>query len=217
MGRGAATEVVAEAPRRRGRPTLWTDERIEEKLREVIEEVGDVPSMAELRERGLGGMAKAIGRKGIAFYAGRVGLPGVAVPAEKPRPPAKERRAPRKWTDDRIEAELRRLAGDNGGRFPKRIELEAEGLSGLASAIKWKGVSSWADHLGLELSAGQDRSPYGITEARRDIERVVAETGRLPGEPALRKLGYGRLAKRIAKGGGVARFCATHRIELPAA
>jgi hypothetical protein len=217
MGRGAGTEVVTTATRRRGSRPFWTDERIVEQLREVVAEIGDLPSMAELNRRGLSGMRKAIARKGMAFYAGRVGLPDAEVPAERPRPPAKERRTPRKWTDDRIEAELRRLAAENGGRFPKRIELEAQGLQGLASAIKRKGTRSWADHLDLDLSAGQDRSPYGISEARVDIERVVSETGRLPGERTLRKLGYGRLAKRIANGGGVARFCATHRIELPAA
>ena len=220
MGRGAATEVVEAAPRRRGRPTLWTDERIEAKLREVIEEIGDVPAMAELRRRGLGGMAKAIGRKGIAFHAGRVGLGGIAplpeVSATPPQRQAKESLSPRKWTDERVKLELRRLVDENGGRFPTRVKLEAQGLHGLRAAVKRKGIAHWARRLGVELTAGQDREPYGLEQARRDIERVVAETGRLPGAATLRKLGYPRLASLITRFGGTTRFCAAHRIELPA-
>jgi hypothetical protein len=219
MGRGSGIAVVAATPKRRGRPTLWTDERIEEKLREVINETGGLPSMAELRGRGLSSMAKAIGRKGLAFHAGRVGLPGVAAPpptqALRTRRAAKTRRGPYKWTDERIEEELRRLVAENDGRFPTRVELESGGHHGLRQALQREGINYWAGRLGVELSAGQDREPYGIEEARRDVGRVVAEAGRLPGGPVLRKLGYGRLATFISGGGGTAKFCATHRIQLP--
>jgi hypothetical protein len=216
MGRGAGTEVVAPTPRRRGRPTFWTDERIEEKLREVVEDLGRLPRMAELNERGLGGLRRAIARKGLPFYAGRVGLPGVAPPSGKRRPPAKERPAAGKWTDERIEVELRNIVSGNGGHFPTRVELESRGLHGLRHALKQRGVGYWAERIGVGLAAGQDRAPYGIDDARRDIDHIVAETGRLPAAPALRKLGYPRLATLVAGSGGVAKFCAIYRIELPA-
>jgi hypothetical protein len=176
--------------------------------------------MAELNRRGLGGLRRAIGRKGIAFHAARVGLPAVdslpELPAIPPRRQAEEGRRPYKWSDERVEQELRRLAGENGGRFPTRVELESRGLHGLRAAVKRKGVAHWAERLGIELSAGQDREPYGIEEARREIEQIVAETGRLPGSDTIRALGYPRLATVVARYGGVARFCATNRIELPA-
>ncbi len=111
---------------------------------------------------------------------------------------------------------LRELVDANGGRFPTRVQFEAQGLHGLRHALKRKGVRSWAERLGVDLAAGQDREHYGIEEARQDIDRVVAEVGRLPGQVALRKLGYGRLATLITRFGGSARFCATHGIELPA-
>jgi hypothetical protein len=186
------------------------------KLREVVEELERLPRTAELNQRGLAGMRRAIERKGMAYYAGRVGLPGVATPPEKSRRRAKERRASGKWPDERIEEELRAVIADNGGRFPTRVQLESRGLHGLRYALKREGVGYWAERLGVGLSAGQDREPYGIEEARRDIDRVVAETGRLPGEPTLRKLGYPRLATLVAGSGGVAMFCATYRVELPA-
>lgn len=208
--------VTVAPPRRRGRPTFWTDERIVEKLREVVEELGRLPRMAELNERGLGGLRRAIARKGLPFYAGRVGLPGVAPPSERCRPASDERPAAGKWTDERIEQELRSLVAENGGRFPTRVELESRGLHGLRHALKRRGVGYWAGRIGVGLGAGQDREPYGIEDARRDIDRVVAELGRLPGAPALRQLGYPRLATLVAGSGGVAKFCATYRVELPA-
>jgi hypothetical protein len=140
MGRGAATAEVVSAPRRRGRPTIWTDERIEEKLRVLVDA--------------------------------------------------------------------------NGGRFPTRVQLETRGFHGLRNALKRKGVRFWAERLGVGLAAGQDRETYGIEEARLDIDRVVAEVGRLPGQVALRKLGYGRLATLVTRFGGSAKFCAAHGIEL---
>jgi hypothetical protein len=132
----------------------------------------------------------------------------VAAARRRGRPPA--------WTDERIEAELRALVDANGGRFPTRVQLEAQGLHGLRHALKRKGVRSWAEHLGVALAAGQDREAYGIEEAREEIDKVVAEIGRLPGQTTLRKLGYGRLATLVTRFGGTAKFCAVHRIELPA-
>jgi hypothetical protein len=208
------------ASRRRGPTPFWTDERIVEQLREIVEDLGRLPSMAELRGRGLGGMAKALGRKGIAFYAGRVGLPEAMgspeASAPRSRPPAKKRRAPQKWSDEAIESELRKLVSDLGGRFPTRVDFESRGLHGLRRAVARKGGRAWAEKLGLELSPGQDRAPYGIEEARRDIGAVVAEVGRLPGPDTVRQLGHPRLATLIARSGGTARFCAVNRIELPA-
>lgn len=58
--------------------------------------------------------------------------------------------APRSWTDERIEAELRALAGDDG-RFPAIARFDAEGRRDLYQAIgRHGGSAAWAERLGLE-------------------------------------------------------------------
>ncbi len=39
---------------------------------------------------------------------------------------------------------------------------------------------------------------------------VIALIGRLPGEPTLRRMGYGRLATTVRRSGGATKFAATH-------
>jgi hypothetical protein len=118
------------------------------------------------------------------------------------------RRGPYKWTDKRIEQELRRLVDENGGHLPTATELERGGLSGLRRAIGRRGISFWAEWLDIPLASGQDRSPYGHEQALEDARLVLRKQGRIPGTNRLRELGHPRLAGFIVKEGGAKKFCA---------
>lgn len=124
-------------------------------------------------------------------------------------------RRPRRWTDERIEKELRQLVDENKGRLPTSAQLVKLGLTGLQEAIGRRGIRYWSARLGVPLAPGQDRSPYGIARARIDVAEVLAKHGYLPNTNRLRDLGYPRLAGFIVKQGGVKRFAARYELELP--
>lgn len=124
-------------------------------------------------------------------------------------------RWPRKWSEERIEKELRRLASENGGRLPTSAQLVKLRLTGLQEALGRRGIGYWSERLGIPLAPGQDRSPYGIARARLDVAEVLARHGRLPNANRLRELGYPRLAGFIVKHGGIKKFTAQYGIELP--
>ena len=124
-------------------------------------------------------------------------------------------RPPRRWTDEAIETELRRLVAENGGQIPTTARLASLGLSGLKQAMARKGVAYWAQRVGVPMAPKQDRLPYGIDDAQCDIAKVVAEMGYLPGSRLLRKLGYNRLSTFVMKEGGVQKLCTRHGIRLP--
>jgi hypothetical protein len=86
-------------------------------------------------------------------------------------------------------------------------ELERPGLHGFRHAVAARGIGYWCERLGLELEPGRDRRPYGIADARAEAAQVLDEHGRLPGTNRLHELGHHRLARFIAKHGGVKLFC----------
>lgn len=126
-------------------------------------------------------------------------------------------RGPWRWTDDRLRAELEAFLAERQARglrgWPVAAEFDTSGREGLRDAIKrLGGATFWAAELGVPLRPGQDRSPYGESEALRDTRLVVAEQGRLPGGPALRRLGHPRLASYLSRRGGSKSFAARHRL-----
>lgn len=138
----------AEKRRVGGSKPRWSDEQLEAELRELITELGHWPSQAELRACGrldlLGAMRR---RGGVARWAKRLG---------QPIPKAGGKR-PRKWTDERIEAELRALV-KRLGHWPSQQEIEEAGHKGLVQAVARSGGSrSWAERLGLRPRGGGPR------------------------------------------------------------
>lgn len=121
----------------------------------------------------------------------------------------------RRWTDQRILAELRQFVR---GRetFPTRREFEVAGRRTLWNAIRDRGgVTVWAPRADLPLREAQRRRGLSEDEAVRQAQRVVAELGTLPGATQLRRLGYPKLATYIYFAGGAKRFCLRHGLRLP--
>src|SRR5579875_2313564 len=127
-------------------------------------------------------------------------------PPASPAGAAKSRR-PRRgsvWTRERVRNELLAFVGD-GKVLPTSGELNAAGRSALRRAMAHFGdAATWAAELGLDLRPGQDRRPYSVDDARRDIRAVVREVGRLPNATAIRRRGYTRLAAFVERHGGAA-------------
>jgi len=75
------------------------------------------------------------------------------------------KRGPYKWSEARLEAELRRLVGKEG-RIPSSRDLNRRGQAGLRAAITAQGgFAHWADRLGVTPAPSQDRSPIAEAEA----------------------------------------------------
>ena len=93
------------------------------------------PTLAWLKRHGPRGLAAAVARTGgAAHWAEVLNMP--------PPPPAR-------WTDELIDAELRRICRD-ATRWPSRAEFEAAGATGLLLAIyAGRGSRWWAQRLGL--------------------------------------------------------------------
>jgi len=93
------------------------------------------PTLAWLERHGPSGLAAAVTRTGGgAHWASLLNMP----------PPA-----PARWTDERIEAELRRIC-HNFERWPTRDEFRAAGAQGLLRAVySGHGSRWWAQRLGL--------------------------------------------------------------------
>jgi len=94
------------------------------------------PSQAWLREHGPAGLASAVKSSGGAQrWANEFGMPA-----------AKRSR----WTDERIERELRRLCAGTAN-WPTRAEFEQAGCAGLLSVVyRGRGSRWWAQQLGVE-------------------------------------------------------------------
>lgn len=75
------------------------------------------------------------------------------------------------WTDERTEAELRRLTAGTD-RWPSKREFEKAGLASLHNAIKKRGTRHlWAKKLGLNVPGGRITTPTRWTEEA--IERAL--------------------------------------------
>ncbi len=103
---------------------------------------------------------------------------------------------PPKWNEAKVRAELGELlAAWPHEHFPTLRELRAMGRGPLAGALAaYGGLNRWAGETGYPMAAGSDRRPYGWDEARKDVERVIAEWGVFPGGERLAEAGYRRLA-----------------------
>ena len=95
------------------------------------------PTLAWLRRHASPGLAAAVARTGgTAHWAAVLHMP--------PPPPAR-------WTDELIEAELRRICR-GAMRWPSRAEFEAAGAIGLLRAVyAGHGSRWWAERLGLSV------------------------------------------------------------------
>jgi hypothetical protein len=98
--------------------------------------------------------------------------------------------------------------------FPTADDFDAANRGDLRSAVRELGGHTyWAEVIGLPLPLRRQRTTYGEDDAIRDALTVVSSKGHLPGEPTLRRMGYGRLATRVRQTpGGAEAFAAQHKL-----
>jgi hypothetical protein len=108
----------------------------------------------------------------------------------------------RRWTHDRIEAELSALLAQRS-TWPNQEEFAQYGLRGLAMAVsRYGGITYWAERMGVRTRPGQRRGGYDERQARLDTEELIARLGYLPNARRIRAEGFPRLASLVNRRGG---------------
>ena len=142
--------------RKPGYAPRWTEDRVRRDLEEFLRDRDHWPSRLEFEAAGRTALRDAIRRLGgPERWAAKFGLPLENLKFGS-------RLA---WTDERIEAELRK-ALDGRDTWPTRRDLERRGVFGLATAIAHRGGTAyWARRLGREPPprAGISRPGSGRT------------------------------------------------------
>ncbi len=130
--------------RKPGYARIWTEERVRTDLAEFLQDWEQWPSRIEFEAAGRTELRDAVRRLGgPERWAAEFGLPLQNLKFGSKLA----------WTDERIEAELRRVL-DGRDTWPTRRELERVGRFGLAAAIaQGGGTGYWARRFGLEPSA----------------------------------------------------------------
>ena len=127
--------------RKPGYAPRWTEDRVRRDLEEFLVGWDHWPSRLEFEAADRKGLRDAVRRLGgPERWAAEFGLP-----LENLKFGSK-----RAWTDERIEAELRKIL-DGRDTWPTRRELERLGPFGVATAVAQRGGTAyWARRLGLE-------------------------------------------------------------------
>lgn len=122
--------------------TKWTNQLIEEKLREFVSRLGRMPTFVEMKSvRGLGLKVQRTG--GMEYWALRFGME-----INKSSGYSHGKR----WNEKEIERQLIRLSKEFDNRMPSVHELKNGGMNGLACVVARRGgFRYWAGRLGLEL------------------------------------------------------------------
>jgi hypothetical protein len=126
---------------RRGSRRVWTEERIEAGLRQLIDGEGRWPEVPEFRRAGKTALLAAIyAHGGPDYWGSRLG-------ARRPERPNRNR--PVVWDEQRIGRELREVCAEHGG-WPRFAEFESMGRGALyRAASRNGGVALWKRELGL--------------------------------------------------------------------
>ena len=151
--------------RKPGYATRWTEERVRRDLAEFLRGWNRWPSRLEFEAAGLKPLRDAVRRLGgPELWAAEFGLPLENLKFGS-------RTA---WTDERIEAELRKLL-DGRGTWPSPRDFERSGSFGLAAAVvHGRGTAYWARFFGLQPPprAGVSRRRMWTDERiRAELER----------------------------------------------
>jgi hypothetical protein len=109
-----------------------------------------------------------------------------------------------KWTDDEI---ARVVLSVSDVVMPSRVDLESQGLGGLAGTIsKRGGFLAWAERLGLKPKGGgrkRGRVPFWTTEmVQEGLSEHVVRLGRLPTANELRIENQHDLMNAVMRHGG---------------
>ena len=115
---------------------------------------------------------------------------------------AAPRGRPRQWTEARVRQELAEVLGHwTFTRFPTGKQFKELGAAKLLWAMeRHGGLERWAREFDMPVQTPRDRTPYGLTAAKRDALAVIAAVGVLPGGQRLKLLGKPRLASSALLG-----------------
>jgi hypothetical protein len=139
----AAEFDLRRSSRASGSTRVWSEQRLEQAIGPLVEQLGRWPTKAEFRRAGLLSALTAVYRyDGVIGWRQRFG-----VAASPRRGPVPDRRL---WTEDEIESELRAYCCELGGWPPSR-RFAADGKAKLyRAASMYGGVRHW--QLLLDLS-----------------------------------------------------------------
>lgn len=139
--RWAAEFGLPRRDERRGSRRVWTDERIESELRTLLAGSGQWPSTRAFRDAGKEPLLAAIyARGGPDRWCRRLGIP---------LPRRRGRRRERRWSEERIHADLKEFCAGRAG-WPLFREFEDSGKGALyRAASRHGGVGRWKRRLGL--------------------------------------------------------------------
>ena len=199
-----ARELGVGYPERKpGYAVRWTDERVRRELNPLLAGRHTWPSRKDFEAAGLKTLRDAVGRTGgIERWSAEFDLPLADL----------RRGSRRVWSDDRIEAELRRFLADRTD-WPTTAEFERAGLDSLRSAIyrDGGGTAHGAYRLGLQRRPDHRRSPPRgryWTDERIEFELRDFTAGKdtWPGWLAFERAGRGRLYRAASVHGGIPRW-----------
>jgi hypothetical protein len=154
--RWAAEFGLARDNLRSGSRRVWTRERVEEELRAFVGGRGVMPTTSEFREAGLAPLLTATYRYGgPRELAHRLGVKPADGGQRRVPPPSSP--WARKWTDERISAELGQFCADRD-TFPTQREFASAGRLRLYRAASlYGGIERWARQLGFDRIEGRTR------------------------------------------------------------
>jgi hypothetical protein len=173
--------------RKPGYATRWTEERVRRDLEEFLRGRDRWPSRLEFEAAGRKPLRDAVRRLGgTEPWAAEFGLP-------LPNLKFGSRRA---WTDERIEAELRKLL-DGRQTWPTPSEFERSGAVGVAAAVgHGRGTAYWARFFGLAPPprVGLSRQRMWTDERiRAELERFCRDRATWPTEREFLEAGQSAL------------------------
>lgn len=140
--RWAAEFGLPRRDERSGSRRVWTDERIERRLRTLLDGSDRWPSKQDFLDAGAGGLISAVYlHGGPDYWARRLGV----TRARSSRPAQ-----PTKWPEERIRDELRAFCAgrDDWPRFSEFVASGRRNLYGMASLRG--GIDRWVRELGLK-------------------------------------------------------------------
>ena len=166
---------------------FWTEERILEECKKIVEEFGDLPSSKKLKEIGYKKLGFQIQRKGgFSFFRRKLGLGQNSNPANY-------------WNEENTLKEAKKIFGKKG-YLPSQIELYKIGMSSLAAAItKNFGYERLRLVLGDKIKKRKDGLLNNLEYITNELKRVIEEQGfkELPAESILKKIGYASIVQAL--------------------
>jgi hypothetical protein len=152
----------------------WNEEQLEQALRPLVAQLGRWPTKGEFRRAGLATALSAVySHGGVEHWRRRLG----ARMPPRPRGPLPNRQ--RRWTEPRIELELRAFCAERT-TWPGWNEFLAAGRGGLyRAASAHSGIAHWRRKLELtpvqQVSIRRPRQPAQVGHPRWSEDRVEAE------------------------------------------